>query len=184
MSFKAHSIDSPPITLRPYRLGDVDALARLLNHPEVSEMTSSIPFPYARSDAEAFLSNVRNESGRAVSRAIDRDGVLVGGIGLGLRPGDAEEIGYWVGRPHWGLGIASRAVGAFLTELDALGVDGAIHAQTVADNVPSQRVLLKNGFVYVGEGECITPARKTAKKPSKRFVAYRTATKGRDHEVS
>lgn len=161
------------VSLRPYQLDDADRLAVLLNDPDVTEMTSSIPFPYARSDAEAFLSDVRNEEGRKVSRAILLDGALVGGVGLGPRPGGAEEIGYWVGKPYWGKGIASAAVGAFVALLDDLQITGAIDAQTVASNEASQRVLINNGFVYVGEGECITPARDTAKKPSKRYVLER-----------
>jgi len=164
---------NPDVQLRRYQLDDADRLALLLNDPDVTAMTSSVPFPYARSDAEAFLSDVRNESGRKVSRAITLDDDLVGGVGLGPRPGGAEEIGYWVGKPHWGKGIASAAVGAFVALLDDLGVTGSINAQTVAGNEASQRVLIKNGFVYVGDGECITPARDTAKKPSKRYVLER-----------
>ncbi|MBV6658409.1 MAG: GNAT family N-acetyltransferase [Devosiaceae bacterium] len=161
------------VTLRPYELTDADRLAVLLNDPDVTEMTSSIPYPYARSDAEAFLSNVRNEEGREVSRAILLEGELVGGVGFKARASDDEELGYWVGKPYWGRGITSVAVAAFIVELDRLGIEGPIHAQTVASNIPSQRVLLKNGFRFVGDGECITPARSTAKKASKRFVLDR-----------
>ncbi len=164
---------TPAITLRPYQLDDADALARLLNDPDVTAMTSSVPFPYARADAEAYLSDVRNETGRKVSRAITLDGALVGGIGLDVRPGGAEELGYWIGKPHWGQGFASAAVAAFLAELDRLAIEGPIQAQTVASNEASARVLIKNGFAFVGEGECITPARETAKKASKRFVLER-----------
>ncbi|MFK7792947.1 MAG: GNAT family N-acetyltransferase [Devosiaceae bacterium] len=168
----------PMVLLRPYALADCDALARLLNDPDVTEMTSSVPYPYARSDAEAFLSDVRNETGRKVSRAITVDGALVGGIGLDVRPGGGEELGYWVGKPYWGRGIASAAVAAFLVLLDDLGLSGSIHAQTVASNTASQRVLTKNGFTYQGAGECVTPARDTAKKPSKRYVLERAETSG------
>lgn len=166
----------PEVRLRPYRLGDADRLALLLNDPAVTGMTSSIPFPYARADAEAFLSGVRNESGRTVSRAIvlggggdDDPGLLVGGIGLVVRAGGAEELGYWVGRPYWGQGIATAAVGLFLRLLDGLGVEGPLLAQTLQGNVASQRVLLANGFAADGEGTCITPARETKAQPSFRF---------------
>lgn len=166
------------VHLRPYALEDADRLAVLLNDPDVTAMTSSIPYPYARSDAEAFLSNVRNEEGRKVSRAITHDGALVGGIGFGPRPGGHEEIGYWVGKPHWGQGIATVAVGAFVELLDALGVGGAIEARTVASNEASQKVLLSNGFAYRGEGECITPAREQAKMPAKLYVLDRLRKSG------
>ncbi|MEO0383538.1 MAG: GNAT family N-acetyltransferase [Pseudomonadota bacterium] len=166
------------VHLRPYALEDADRLAVLLNDPDVTAMTSSIPYPYARSDAEAFLSDVRNEDGRKVSRAITRDGALVGGIGFGPRPGGHEEIGYWVGKPHWGQGIATVAVGVFVELLDALGIDGDIEARTVASNEASQKVLINNGFAYRGEGECITPARAQAKMAAKLYVLERLGKPG------
>ena len=160
----------PEVHLRPYRLDDADRLAQLLNDPDVTAMTAKIPYPYARSDAEAFLSLVRGEEGRRVSRAIALDDdALVGGIGLAVRAGGEEELGYWVGRRWWGQGIATRAVAAFLALLDDLGIDGPIEAQTLQANVASQRVLLANGFVATGPGTCITPARETKAQPSFRF---------------
>lgn len=161
------------VRLRPHTLEDADRLAVLLNDPDVTEMTASVPYPYARSDAEAFLSLARNEEGRSVRRAILLDDQLVGSIGLGPRPGGEEEIGYWVGKAYWGKGIATLAVAAFLVLLDELGIGGSITARTVASNEASQKVLIKNGFAYRGEGECITPARDTAKKPAKLYVLER-----------
>jgi RimJ/RimL family protein N-acetyltransferase len=158
------------VRLRPYALEDADRLAVLLNDPDVTAMTSSIPYPYARSDAEAFLSNVRDEDGRQVSRAITLDGALVGGVGLGPRPSGREELGYWVGKAYWGQGIATRAVALFLDVLREHGLEGPLHAQTVRSNHASQKVLLSNGFVFTGEGECITPARDTPKQPSYDYV--------------
>lgn len=158
------------VGLRLHVHEDAQQLAVLLNDPDVTEMTSTIPYPYALSDAEAFLSAACYDDGNTIRRAIDWQGKLVGSIGLGLRPGGLEEIGYWIGKPYWGRGIASAALAAFLKVLADKNVAGPIHAQTVASNEASQRILVKNGFVYVGDGECITPARQTAKKPSKRYV--------------
>lgn len=158
------------VSLRPYQLDDADRLAVLLNDPDVTAMTASIPYPYARSDAEAFLSNARNDEGRIVGRAILLDGELVGGVGLGPRPNGREEIGYWVGKPYWGQGIATRAVALFLDVLRDQGVGAPLYAQTVRTNEASQKVLLSNGFVFTGEGECVTPARDTAKQPSNDYL--------------
>lgn len=161
------------VRLRRYDLEDADRLAVLLNDPDVTAMTSSIPYPYARSDAEAYLSSVRGEEGRNVSRAILLGDELVGGIGFAPRPGTGEEIGYWIGKDYWGRGIATLAVTAFLKVLDELGVTGDIEARTVASNRPSQRVLEKNGFVYRGEGTCITPARDADRVPAKLYILER-----------
>lgn len=165
------AVSTLSIALRPYDLGDADRLAQLLNDPEVTEMTASIPYPFARSDAEAFLSNVRNEEGRKVSRAVLLDDAMVGGVKLGAtRPGGREELGYWIGRAYWGQGIATRAVAMFLDLLREQGIGGPLYAKTVRSNVASQKVLLSNGFTFVEEGQCITPARDTPTAPSKDYV--------------
>ena len=160
--------------LRPYRAADADRLAVLLNDPDVTAMTGSIPYPYALADAQAYVAALDGESGRTVNRAIVRhtEGAdeLLGGIGLAVRAGVQEELGYWVGKPFWRQGIGTRAVALFLAELAYLNISGPIRAQTLQDNIASQRVLLANGFVPEGEGECMTPAREVASRPSYRYV--------------
>ena len=85
--------------------------------------------------------------------AIVADDELVGGIGID--PFDDERryvahIGYWLGRPFWGRGIATAACGA-LTEF-ALGERGFVRLETsvYAPNVASMRVLEKCGYVREG----------------------------------
>ena len=55
-------------------------------------------------------------------------------------------LGYWVAREHWGRGLATRAVRAFLDELPAR----PLHATVATDNVASRRVLEKCGFTNLG----------------------------------
>jgi [ribosomal protein S5]-alanine N-acetyltransferase len=59
-------------------------------------------------------------------------------------------IGYWVDHPRNGRGLATRAVGEILSyAFDELALH-RIEAATLVDNVPSQRVLEKNGFERIG----------------------------------
>lgn len=165
---------SQSVQIRAYQFDDRERLAALLNNPRVSETTASVPYPYSQADADAFLGSVVTEEGRKVSRAIILEDVgLVGGIGLGIRANGEEELGYWIGEPYWGQGIASVAVAQFLSLLDELGIEGPIAAQTNVGNDASQKVLIKNGFRYDGEGECVTPARECSRMPSKRFILER-----------
>jgi RimJ/RimL family protein N-acetyltransferase len=83
------------------------------------------------------------------------------------RPGGREELGYWIGKAYWGRGIATRAVAMFLDLLREKGIGGPLYAKTVRTNVASQKVLLSNGFTFAQEGQCITPARDTPKRPPK-----------------
>lgn len=60
--------------------------------------------------------------------------------------GTRHEIGYWIARPHWGKGIASRALEMFLEEERRR----PLHATASMTNLASHRVMLKNGFRLVG----------------------------------
>jgi ribosomal-protein-alanine N-acetyltransferase len=59
-------------------------------------------------------------------------------------------IGYWVDRSRNGRGLATGAVGEVLSyAFDELALH-RIEAATLVDNLPSQRVLGKNGFERIG----------------------------------
>ncbi|MBO0852269.1 MAG: GNAT family N-acetyltransferase [Nocardia sp.] len=69
-----------------------------------------------------------------------------------LDPDGGAEIGYGVNKSLWGAGYATEAVRALCTELLADPEITRITAETVADNVASQRVLEKIGFTRAGSG--------------------------------
>jgi RimJ/RimL family protein N-acetyltransferase len=56
------------------------------------------------------------------------------------------EVGYWIGKPFWGKGIATSA----LSELLRLVTARPLHARVATSNVGSIRVLEKCGFAIVG----------------------------------
>jgi RimJ/RimL family protein N-acetyltransferase len=58
-----------------------------------------------------------------------------------------REIGYRIGREYWGKGIATRALALFLD------VEGRrpLYGWVLSDNIGSQRVLEKCGFMVIGE---------------------------------
>ena len=80
-------------------------------------------------------------------------GVLAGGIGL--LPGEdihilTAEIGYWLGEPFWGRGLATAAVSAFTAHAFAnLGLR-RVFARVLDWNPASARVLEKCGYVLEG----------------------------------
>ena len=65
-------------------------------------------------------------------------------------PGHVE-IGYGVATAHRGRGYATRAIEDLLRILAADQRIGTVAAETSTENLPSQRVLEKNGFERVGE---------------------------------
>ncbi len=139
--------------LRRWRADDLDALVGHANDEQVSRgLADRFPFPYTREDGEAFLAgHVVDLQGPVF--AIEIDGEACGGIGV--RPGSGErrhtaELGYWLGRVHWGRGIMTRAVGVYapwlMRELQLYRLQAAV----LDFNLVSARVLLNNGFVEEG----------------------------------
>lgn len=76
---------------------------------------------------------------------------LVGGVGLIDAPG-GPELGYWIGREHWGRGYATEAGRATLAVARALG-HRQVSAAHFPDNPASGRVLAKLGFRPTGRIE-------------------------------
>lgn len=70
---------------------------------------------------------------------------IVGSVSKFMMEGDAE-ITYWIDKKFWGRGIATNA----LTEFLKIENTRPIFGRTAFDNVGSQRVLEKCGFVKIG----------------------------------
>lgn len=78
-------------------------------------------------------------------RTIDRGGAVLGHV-LSYRTDGRLEVSYWIGREHWGQGVATRALAEFLR---TVATDRPVHARVAADNAASRRVLERCGFVVV-----------------------------------
>ena len=81
-----------------------------------------------------------------LARTIVEDGQVVGNIGIWVADGE-RSVGYWIGRPYWGRGYATRALAEFVAEVR----ERPLHARVAEHNVGSIRVLAKCGFWIVGE---------------------------------
>ena len=79
------------------------------------------------------------------------DGQRIGELGFkGLADGSVE-IGYGLSPEHWNKGYATEAVRAAVTWAASQPGVGRIEAETEPDNIASQKVLAKAGFVPTGE---------------------------------
>lgn len=142
------------LVLRALEPSDAGDVTRLVNDYSVAGNLSRVPFPYRDGLALEWIAATRAqiETGTACHLAITQAGVLVGCVGLTLRKPGVAELGYWVGRKHWGQGIGREAAGALCDwAAGALGLT-AFEANALTDNLASQAVLRAIGFTEAGKG--------------------------------
>ena len=99
--------------LRSWEAGDVESIVAYANNRQIwLNLRDRFPHPYTKAHAQRFVRASR-KSEPECNFAITVDGQAVGGIGFQLH-GDVErvsaEIGYWLGEPFWGRGIATEAL--------------------------------------------------------------------------
>ena len=137
--------------LRPWREGDEPALAKYANNRNVwINLRGTFPHPYTMEDAAAWV-QAQKDRDPQTEFAIANADEAIGAIGLrmhGDEGGQSAEIGYWLGEPFWGQGIATEAVRALivyaLEHFDPVRVQATVFEW----NPASIRVLEKCGFAF------------------------------------
>lgn len=135
--------------LRPWREGDEPALVKYANNRNVwINLKDLFPHPYTMEDAEAWVQSQKDQD-PPTNFAIANADEAIGAIGLRLQSDiykRSAEVGYWLGEPFWGRGIATHAVRA-MTEYAFEQFDLVRLYATVKEwNPASARVLEKCGF--------------------------------------
>ena len=156
----ASSYDCPVLVtenlvLRAPHAEDIDAIAILADNPAIATMVSRIPHPYGRTDAETFVrTSAKRGNGNCVYAITEAEtGKLLGCCSLETtEAGKALELGYWVGEPFWGHGIATEAVHALVDMAFRTREVSHIDASCRVINPASRRVLQKSGFQFQGSG--------------------------------
>lgn len=149
------TLETERLILRPFSLEDSERVSELAGVKEIAENTTTIPHPYEREMAEAWIGMHKEQfkKGENVVFAVclKRSGELIGAMGLILKQDhDRGELGYWIGLPYWNHGYcteAARAVIAYGFETFNLNRIAAIH---FTRNPASGRVLEKIGMHFEG----------------------------------
>ncbi|MBC8129027.1 MAG: GNAT family N-acetyltransferase [Rhizobiaceae bacterium] len=145
------------LMLRPPVTDDAGAIARLADDAGIAAMLARLPHPYTIEHARSFIENAGREMVFAVTE--QGSGRLLGLCGL--RPTHkvrAVDLGYWMGRAHWGQGYATEAAQAVI-DLGFARLDiESIWANCRAINLASRRVLEKCGFQHRGTGTFVSVA--------------------------
>ncbi|MEX2406422.1 MAG: GNAT family N-acetyltransferase [Actinomycetota bacterium] len=131
------------VVLRQVAEEDLPIFFEHQRDPEANRMAA-----FAARDRDSFMAHWTRTLGddSVVTRAVVVDGQVAGNI-VSWEHSGRVEIGYWIGREFWGKGIATRALGAFLSEVPTR----PLWAHAAAHNVASIRVLEKCGFTISNE---------------------------------
>ena len=144
------------LLVRPFQSGDAAGLAARRNDPELARY-QSWTLPYTDEQARQVVDELVTMNGPADDEwwmaAVCDTGSddVYGEVAVRLSwQGRTAEIGYALGRDHWGRGYATEAVeamvGYLFDDLGATRLFGMIHP----DNTASAMVLERSGFLFEG----------------------------------
>lgn len=138
------------VTLRQLQPKYKNELAKLANNKKIQRyLRDSMPYPYTVNDAAIFIELTRAEN-PTTTFGIFYEGKLVGVCGVILQTDIYRKscvVGYWVGEPYWGKGIATNALKLITTyAIEKLQMQ-RVYTGVFEPNKASIRVLKKCGFV-------------------------------------
>ncbi|MEU0336945.1 GNAT family protein [Streptomyces sp. NPDC006193] len=131
------------VRLRDVTDDDLESLFAFEHDPEAVRRSRFAPRP-----REAFFRHWRERvlgDPDCLVRTVAVGGEVAGSV-VSWTQGGRRFVGYWLGRPFWGRGVGTRALGLFL-ELDRVR---PLFADPFAGNTASVRLLERHGFERVG----------------------------------
>ena len=154
------TLETPRLTLRPWRESDLPDFYEYASVPGVGEMAG---WPHHESidvSRQILSSFIDEKNDLAIT---DREtGKVIGSLGLhpswlnddprysGLK---VKEVGYVLSKDYWGRGLMPEAVAAVINFcFEQLGLD-ALTVGHFTENPQSKRVIEKCGFTFVKRGE-------------------------------
>jgi len=131
------------VELREPRNEDFETVFALTQNPVANEMAKVLP--RSREDYETQWAQMLHGEG-IVTRLIEFDAQVVGCINSFPFEGETQ-VGYMIAQEHWGKGIGTRALRAFLE------VEGTrpLLAHLANTNIGSCRMLERCGFTKIDE---------------------------------
>ncbi len=142
-------IETERLVLSQLQEGDIPFVTEYLQDKIFSDLTSNIPYPYSREHAEFWMKMSREsfENNTGYTFAVrNKEGKILGAIGLHDREDDKAELGYWLGKPFWNKGYITEAATALIgfgfQELQL----NKIYATYFLQNPASGRIMEKIGM--------------------------------------
>ncbi len=132
------------VLLRDVREADLPIFFEHQRDPEANRMAAFPP-----RDADAFMSHWTTilADRTVITKTVLVDGQVAGNV-VSFESSGERHVGYWIGGEHWGKGVATQALSAFL----GFETTRPLHARVATHHVASMRVLEKCGFTISGGG--------------------------------
>lgn len=144
------------IKLRPTVPDDLETLFEFQLDPEANHLAAFTSKDSA--NKEAYIKKfTRLLADPTVNNQTIMAGTVIAGSVAKFIMDGATEITYWIDKPFWGKGIATAALKDFL----AIETTRPIFGRVAFDNLGSQKVLEKCGFVRIGTDKGFANARQT-----------------------
>lgn len=144
------------ITLRHWQDSDAKALYKYASDPEVGVRAGWPPHQSEEESMEIIRTVFNNPTTWAI--VWNETGETIGAIGYGpscdcslpSREGEPT-IGYWVGKPYWGMGICTEALSLMIGHIRKTTALTSLISGHFVDNPASGRVMEKCGFQPTGD---------------------------------
>lgn len=138
-------MDSRPARTSDIRLRDVEASDIEIFYEQQLDPEATTMAAFPARDRESHLAHWNKilKDSSCITRTIVASDQVAGNIGSWVQD-EQREIGYWIGKAHWGRGVATSALEQFLQIVE----DRPLYAWVARHNYGSLRVLEKCGFLF------------------------------------
>ncbi|WP_417688294.1 GNAT family N-acetyltransferase [Roseibium sp.] len=133
------------------RTDDLADIMFLANNHRIAANLANMPHPFSLDNAKALIARAETARGNNATFAIRlrSTGRFIGIAKYGeMEAGGTVHIGYWLGEPFWGDGLATEAVHALVDHAFTHGSMDELTGACRVTNPASRRVLAKSGFQY------------------------------------
>ncbi|WP_269584059.1 GNAT family N-acetyltransferase [Roseibium sp. Sym1] len=133
------------------RADDLADLVFLANNKTVAANLAAMPHPFSAENGRALIArgDQTREKSALFAIRMKSTGRLIGVAKYA--PVDADgpvHVGYWLGEPFWGQGLATEAVHALVDHAFTYHDIDELQGSCRVTNPASRRVLVKSGFQY------------------------------------
>lgn len=133
------------LILRDAVLDDAPSYALGVGEYDVARFLTPLPYPYTLAMAIDWLRQARPATPERAMLIIELPGKgVIGCVSL------LDELGFWIGRPHWNRGYVTEAAAALLDWHFAGSEGGAVLSSAHHNNAASLAVQRKLGFLPTG----------------------------------